>query len=275
MTDHPMKPEDRALIELNPCAHCGQPDPSIVGHPDAPKGKVFIGCETCGARSIACEKVEHAARFWNRRSGEAPPVEAKPAEEVIEAVARIIEPAVWDGDEGGTESWRALRQNTRERALAKADAILALIPARDEAADKAAYMRGWNDRENEFLGRASMILPEGSFDEAALPAPVAWRYRWMDAMYGELSDWDVAPSRDAAVALAGKHGEVAPLYAHPATGTDELPGDVVRLVKASREEKLAGIIRAADDDGVEAIFELFAAANDFASRVPLEKEEGL
>lgn len=28
--------------------------------------------------------------------------------------------------------------------------------------EKAAYMRGWNDRENEFLGRAEMILPQGS-----------------------------------------------------------------------------------------------------------------
>ena len=60
--------EDRALIELRPCAHCGDADPSIVGHSDAPKGKVFIGCETCGARSMACEKVGHAARFWNTRT---------------------------------------------------------------------------------------------------------------------------------------------------------------------------------------------------------------
>lgn len=53
--------------ELKPCPFCGATDPLVVGAPDAPKGKVFIGCDTCGGRGLASQREENAAKFWNRR----------------------------------------------------------------------------------------------------------------------------------------------------------------------------------------------------------------
>lgn len=187
----------------------------------------------------------------------APPVEAKPAEGVREAVATPAEALERLDVADGLCRWACVSMTDKERYYREVGAFWDVVG---------------------FLRRLR--------DESALPEPVAWRYRWMDAMYGELSDWDVAPSRDAAVALAGKHGEVAPLYAHPATGTDELPGDVVRLVKALEPlRKAAGLYddepnagaRPAHGRGlitVGLLREIRAALAPFADRVGGEEETG-
>lgn len=54
-------------------------------------------------------------------------VEASESER--EAVARIIDPFIWDMDyeKGGTHTWIEGRRMAREKALKQADAILTLI----------------------------------------------------------------------------------------------------------------------------------------------------
>lgn len=62
-----------------------------------------------------------------------------------------------------------------QRLWGAADEVLELfahpapVKADTAAIEKAAYMRGWNDRENEFLGRCEGILPPGSVAVPATP----------------------------------------------------------------------------------------------------------
>ena len=66
---------------LLPCPGCGDTDPVYVGFPDAPADKMFVGCETCGFRALACATRKQAARFWNRR---APAPQAQPDARAVE-----------------------------------------------------------------------------------------------------------------------------------------------------------------------------------------------
>lgn len=72
---------------LLPCPGCGDTDPVYVGFPDAPADKMFVGCETCGFRALACATRKQAARFWNRR---APAPQAQPDARAVEG-----EPVAW------------------------------------------------------------------------------------------------------------------------------------------------------------------------------------
>lgn len=94
-----------------------------------------------------------------------------------EKVARVIDPSRWRSrdlmlqdanasDQRSEEGRRALRAQAIELvlpSLAKADAILNLIGGDEarKAAHKAAYMEGWNDREDDLIAGINRVMPIG------------------------------------------------------------------------------------------------------------------
>lgn len=88
-------PAVSATAPLAPCPFCGDDEPSFIGPPDAPAGMVFVGCETCGGRGMACGKYEAARQFWNRRWP--PRATASPTPETsTEKVAATRQQEPWD-----------------------------------------------------------------------------------------------------------------------------------------------------------------------------------
>lgn len=71
-------------------------------------------------------------------------------------------------------------------------------------------------RQEQIAENAKCSSPE------AQPEPVAWRYRWRDLMYGEMAEWSAETDHDRAVQLAGKGGEVEPLYLAPSCDTGKI-----------------------------------------------------
>lgn len=101
-------------------------------------------------------------------------------------------------------------------SLAKADAILARQgPGPGEI--EAAYKRGWSDCEDEFLGRATEILPPGSVVSPGPGEAVAWRVK-------DFADgWTLYADKDAAdvASLASSGALVEALGVIAATPTRE------------------------------------------------------
>lgn len=154
-------------------------------------------------------------------------------------------------EEGGAEDEEA------------ADAILALIPARDESALPEGWVAVPRDitRAMRFAAWRSDYIDAGA-TEAEASVRAAMR---------EADDEEVAGANLAYAAMLS----AAP-QAHPATGTDELPADVVRLEKAvlatSAEYGLP--FDTPSDTLAAALNELDEAVAPFASRVPLNEGEG-
>lgn len=175
----------------------------------------------------------------------APPVEAKPAEGVREAIQATIRDKV----SGPSFTDPAMKLAHEQDIAIAADAILALLPARDEAAQQFA--------EN---AHCSAALPEGW-----VAAPRHPTHSMKTAGARVCGNYDLA--HDAWVQMLA----AAP-QAHPATGTDELPADVVRLVIAARAVAFDDAFLTADLDANAALKELDAASEAFAARVPWEDE---
>lgn len=175
----------------------------------------------------------------------APPVEAKPAEGVREAIQATIRDKV----SGPSFTDPAMKLAHEQDIAIAADAILALLPARDEAAQQFA--------EN---AHCSAALPEGW-----VAAPRHPTHSMKTAGARVCGNYDLA--HDAWVQMLA----AAP-QAHPATGTDELPADVVRLVQSVRdaEQHFEPMSHAGD----RALTEMQSAVASFASRVPLNEGEG-
>lgn len=228
MTD--LNPEDRALIERAAGGTLGETIKGGTSLEWSLLAKIIDAARTEGRRSgedgDAWEALKHRCAStkpgtpgWDevttlvqvrREDVEAvfaPPVEAKPAEGVREAVARIIDhEGYWERLDGCNHALSTVQMSEDSRR--------ALTAVRDDELRATA----------ESLAKADAIL-------ALIPA-------------------------------------------HPATGTDELPADVVRLVRAAY---LAGAQAVHDAWSIDPFPEFEEAADDYAasvSRVPMSEGEG-
>jgi hypothetical protein len=251
MTDHPMKPEDRALIELKPCAYCGRDDDMTIGCSDHEEPIWYV---QCGCTAGVCDQASEANAIaaWNRR----PHPEALGEVEDLRTALEDLRIEYGHAQREALELATWLHKNfysevTDWKPFTAASSLMTQID------NMVAGLRNRLVKAEASVRRA----PAVSAERPGREEPVAWTGSEALAFIRATSNRAGFMWRDRSDAHP-----IALYAATPPHALEETPADVTRLVLAARA------VAFHDDATTEELKELDAASEAFADRVPWEDE---